>query len=163
MEQFELQKPISQLFGALKSHFLECEPFSCRSFGTTEQNPLFQTNNFCVVITLELYLKKADNFGRETPSPTKPEKALVIWQGTHAKLLLVLDQQSGNIPETNAKFYSNFKNRNVIVSPLHSLSRAINFNFPLQPHQGNFITQHEELGFSWLTQMEDDYATNYHY
>ena len=58
MEQFELQKPISQLFGALKSHFLESEPFSYRSFRTTEQNPLFQKNNFCDVITSPLYLVK---------------------------------------------------------------------------------------------------------
>ena len=46
MEQFELQKLISQLFGALKSHFLECEPFPYRSFRITEQNPLFQKINF---------------------------------------------------------------------------------------------------------------------
>ena len=36
MEKFELQKSISQLFGALACQFLECEPFSNRSFRTTE-------------------------------------------------------------------------------------------------------------------------------
>ena len=41
MEQFESQKLISQLFGALKSYFLQCEPFSYGSFRTTEQNPLY--------------------------------------------------------------------------------------------------------------------------
>ena len=58
MEQFEIQKPISQLFVALKSHFLECEPFSYRSFRTTEQNPLFQKNYFCDVITSPLYARE---------------------------------------------------------------------------------------------------------
>ena len=32
----------------------------------------------------------------------------------------------------------------------------------LQPHQKYYITQYEEVGFSWLTQMKDDYATNPH-
>ena len=31
-------------------------------------------------------------------------------------------------------------------------------NFPLQPHQKYYITQYEELGSSWLTQMKDDYT-----
>ena len=51
----ELQKFISQLFSALKSHFLQWEPFSYRSFRTTEQNPLFQKNYFCDVIISPLY------------------------------------------------------------------------------------------------------------
>ena len=55
MEQFELQKPISRLCGAPKSHLLDCEPFSYSSLTTTEQNPLFQKNIFCDVITLPLY------------------------------------------------------------------------------------------------------------
>ena len=33
------------------------------------------------------------------------------------------------------------------------------FKFPLQPQQKNYIT-YEELGFSSLTQMKDDYTTN---
>ena len=41
MEQFELQTLLSQPFGALQSHFLECEPISYKSFRTTEQNTLF--------------------------------------------------------------------------------------------------------------------------
>ena len=36
MEQFELQKPISQLVGAQKSHFVECELFSY-TVGCSEQ------------------------------------------------------------------------------------------------------------------------------
>ena len=44
-----------------------------------------------------------------------------------------------------------------------SLPRVINFKFPLQPHQKYNITQYGELGFSWLTQMKDDYATNFHH
>ena len=47
MEQFEFHKPISQLFGALRSYFSECESFTCRSFRTTEQNPLFQKHYIC--------------------------------------------------------------------------------------------------------------------
>ena len=35
---------------------------------------------------------------------------------------------------------------------------------PLQPHQKyNYIPQYEELGFSSLTQKENDYTTNSHY
>ena len=41
-----------------------------------------------------------------------------------------------------------------------SLPRAINLKFLLQPHQKYYITQYEELGFSYLTQMKDDYTTN---
>ena len=37
---------------------------------------------------------------------------------------------------------------------------AYNFKFPLQPHQKYSITQYEELDFSQLTQMKDDYTTN---
>ena len=44
-----------------------------------------------------------------------------------------------------------------------SLPRVIKFKFPLQPHQKHFITQYEKLGFSWLTEMKDDYATNFRY
>ena len=44
-----------------------------------------------------------------------------------------------------------------------SLPRVINFKFPLQPHQNYYTTQYEELGFSYLTQMKDDYATNSHH
>ena len=36
----------------------------------------------------------------------------------------------------------------------------INFKFPLQLHQKNYIPQYEELEFSWLTQMENDYTIN---
>ena len=36
MKQFEIQKSVSQLFGALKSHF-ECVPFRYRSFRTTKK------------------------------------------------------------------------------------------------------------------------------
>ena len=32
-------------------------------------------------------------------------------------------------------------------------------NFSLQPHKKYCITQYEELGFSWLSQMKDDYTT----
>ena len=42
-----------------------------------------------------------------------------------------------------------------------SLPRVINSKFPLQPHQKYYITQYEELGFSYLTQMEDDYTTKF--
>ena len=44
-----------------------------------------------------------------------------------------------------------------------SLSRVINFKFLLQPHQKYYTTQCEELGFSSLTQMKDDYTTNSHF
>ena len=44
-----------------------------------------------------------------------------------------------------------------------SLPRVINFKFPLQPRQKYYITQYEELGFSSLTQLRDDYAFNSHY
>ena len=41
-----------------------------------------------------------------------------------------------------------------------SLPRVINFKFLQQPHAKFCITQDEELGFSQLTQMKDDYTTN---
>ena len=45
-----------------------------------------------------------------------------------------------------------------------SLPRVINFKFLLETHQKYCITQHEELGFSWLTQMKNDYRlANSHY
>ena len=44
-----------------------------------------------------------------------------------------------------------------------SLLRVINVKFPLQPHQIYYITQYGELGFSKLTQVKDDYATNSRY
>ena len=37
-----------------------------------------------------------------------------------------------------------------------SLPRVINVKCLLHPHQKYYITQYEELGFSWLTQMKDD-------
>ena len=40
--------------------------------------------------------------------------------------------------------------------------RVINFKFPLYPHQKYFITQYEEVDFSYLTQMKDDHTTNSH-
>ena len=39
----------------------------------------------------------------------------------------------------------------------------INIKFPLQPHLKYDITQYEELVFSLLTQMKDDYANSSHY
>ena len=39
--------------------------------------------------------------------------------------------------------------------------RVINFKFLLQPHQKYHITQYEDLGFSYLNQMKDDYTTNF--
>ena len=52
--------------------------------------------------------------------------------------------------------------------PIHnslslSLPRVINIKFLLQPHQKYYITQDEELGFSYLTWMKDDHTTNSHY
>ena len=44
-----------------------------------------------------------------------------------------------------------------------SLLRVINVKLSLQLHQKYFITQHEELGFSWLIQMKEDYTSNSHY
>ena len=44
-----------------------------------------------------------------------------------------------------------------------SLPRVINLKFPLQPHQKYYTAQYEELGFSSLTQMKDDYTTNSRY
>ena len=44
-----------------------------------------------------------------------------------------------------------------------SLPRVINSKFPLQPHQKDNIIQYEDLGFSWLTRIKDDYTTNSHY
>ena len=41
----------------------------------------------------------------------------------------------------------------------HNCDVNINVKFPLQPHQKYYTTQYEELGFSSLTQMKDDYAT----
>ena len=43
-----------------------------------------------------------------------------------------------------------------------SLLRVINVKFPLQPHQRYFITHYEDLGFSQLTQMRNDFLTNSH-
>ena len=40
--------------------------------------------------------------------------------------------------------------------------KGINFKFCLQPHQKYYIMQYEELGFSSLSQMKDDYTTNLH-
>ena len=42
------------------------------------------------------------------------------------------------------------------------LLSMINVKFTLQPHQKYYIMQCEELGFSWLTLMKDDYTTNSH-
>ena len=53
MKKFELQKPISQLFNALKSQYFACELFSDEQSNKTHK--LFQKNHFCEVITLELY------------------------------------------------------------------------------------------------------------
>ena len=36
MKQFELKKPMSQLFNAQKSHFFACELFSVKLFRTIE-------------------------------------------------------------------------------------------------------------------------------
>ena len=47
----------------------------------------------------------------------------------------------------------------VALEPFHGV---INVKFPLQHHQKYYITQYEELGFSY-TQMKDDYTTNSHY
>ena len=43
-----------------------------------------------------------------------------------------------------------------------STPRLVNYKLPLQPHQTYYTTQYEELGFSQLTQMKDDYTTNSH-
>ena len=40
---------------------------------------------------------------------------------------------------------------------------TINFKFLLWLHQKYYITQYEELGFSYLTQMTDDRTTNSHH
>ena len=34
---------------------------------------------------------------------------------------------------------------------------------PAELHQKHYITQYEDLGFSWLTQMKDDCTANSHY
>ena len=47
-------------------------------------------------------------------------------------------------------------------NPLNT-KRVINFKFLLQLHQKYYITQYEELGFSYLTQMNDYYTDNSHY
>ena len=44
-----------------------------------------------------------------------------------------------------------------------SLTRVMNFKFPLQPHQKYSTTQYEERGFSQLAQMKDDYTTDPRY
>ena len=44
-----------------------------------------------------------------------------------------------------------------------SLPRVIKFKFPLLPHQKYNTTQYEELGFSSLTLMTNDYTANSHY
>ena len=44
-----------------------------------------------------------------------------------------------------------------------TLPRVINFKFPLQARHKYHITPFEELGFSLLTQMKNNYATNSHY
>ena len=46
---------------------------------------------------------------------------------------------------------------------IRSLTRVINFKLPLQLHQKYYTTQYEELGFSSLTQMKDDYTILYIY
>ena len=48
------------------------------------------------------------------------------------------------------------------VLPFHSQARSIpNFSYSLT--EKYCITQYEELGFSWLTHLKDDYAINSHY
>ena len=49
------------------------------------------------------------------------------------------------------------------VNPINPFTpRVINFKLPLQPHQKYNIPQYGELGFSYLTQMKDEYTTNSH-
>ena len=56
MEKCELQKPVSQLLNALKSHFFACELYSDKLFWTIEKIQQFQQNHFCDVIKVsELY------------------------------------------------------------------------------------------------------------
>ena len=45
-----------------------------------------------------------------------------------------------------------------IISPSIISLLSVNFKFPLHPHQKYYITQYEELGFSWLTQMRGHYT-----
>ena len=42
-----------------------------------------------------------------------------------------------------------------------SLPRVTKFKFPLHPHQKYYITQYEERGISWLTQMKVAYTINF--
>ena len=51
--------------------------------------------------------------------------------------------------------------RGFLVDPFTAKSN--NFKLLLQPCQKYYITQSEELGFSWLTQTKDDYTTDSHY
>ena len=57
---------------------------------------------------------------------------------------------------------NNNENKNRLYVTL-SLPRVINIKFPLQPHQKYYITQYGQLGYSYLTQMKDDYTTNPQY
>ena len=61
-----------------------------------------------------------------------------------------------------------------VVSVIHNGTRismvtfltictADQFQFSMQPHQKYYITQYEQLGFSYLTQMKDEYTTNSQY
>ena len=44
-----------------------------------------------------------------------------------------------------------------------SLLRVINFKFPLPPDQKYNVTQYGKLGFSYLSQMKDDYTADSRY
>ena len=98
MKQFELQKPISQLFGAQKSLFLlgggggcgGCAPFSYGSFRTPEQNHYLKKQHF-VTSSLHHSIRSLifppDSFARSlaaagpgTPVPSWP--SLERWSKT---------------------------------------------------------------------------------
>ena len=52
---------------------------------------------------------------------------------------------------------------NVFFFNLGVKGLTLNVKFLLQPQQKYYITQYEELGFSQLTQMKNDYMANSRY
>ena len=68
--------------------------------------------------------------------------------------------------ENNASLFAGEKGTRMSTRKQRStllLPRVINVKFPLHNHQIYNIIQYEELGFSFLTQMKDDYTTNSRY
>ena len=85
--------------------------------------------------------------------PESPSTSLLPWP-----LFILLSLESESPIYLWPRFYA-WNNGSIIVpgtliNPFTAKSGQ--FKFPLQPRQKHYITQSEDLGFSLLTQMEDD-------